>query len=394
MSSSSYLIAAARTPLGRYLGGLSSLSACQLGAAAIREALQRSGVDPASVEECVVGSVVSAGLGQAPARQAAMGGGLPPTTSATTVNKVCGSGLQAAMQADQAIRLGDRTIMVAAGMESMSRGPHLLFSGRGGWKYGPQTLQDAVAWDGLRCSFTEQSMGGYADALAKKQGISREEQDRWAAESHRRACEAWSRGDFDAEVFAMQVGKGKEVATVSKDESPRADSTAAKLAGLRPAFAEDGTVTAGNSSPLSDGGAAVVIVDEATKNRLKPSMAFRIVAHATQSVAPEDIFTAPVGAMQRVMAKAKLSVNEIDLFELNEAFAVQVLACRNGCNIPEDRLNVNGGAIALGHPLGCSGTRVLVTLMHAMAKRNAHRGIASLCLGGGESVAMLIERCQ
>lgn len=392
--SASYLIAACRTPLGRYLGGLSSLNAVQLGGAAIREALTRSGVAPEQVEECIVGNVVSAGLGQAPGRQAAMLGGLPPSTSATTVNKVCGSGLQAAMQGDQAIRAGDRKIIVAAGMESMSRAPHVLFQGRAGWKYGPQTLQDAVAWDGLRCSFTEQSMGGYADALAKKQQISREEQDRWAAESHRRACEAAEKGLFQNEIIPMQVGKGKDAATISKDESPRPDSNLAKLSTLRPAFAEDGTVTAGNSSPLSDGGAAVVLVDEATLQSLKPNLAFRIVAHATNSVPPDEIFTAPVGAMQRVIAKAGLHVNDIDLFELNEAFAVQVLACRNGVKIDDAKLNVHGGAIALGHPLGCSGTRVLVTLMHAMSQRQARLGLASLCLGGGESVAMIIERCS
>ena len=386
------ILSAARTPIGKFLGGLSDLPAPRLGAVAIREALTRAGVDAAAVDEVVMGNVVSAGVGQAPARQAALFGGLPDTVPAYTVNKVCGSGLKAVMLAAQSIKAGDAGVVVAGGMESMSRAPFLLPNVRGGYKYGDQKAVDALVHDGLWCAFENWPMGEAAEHTATSCGVSRADQDAFAAESHVRAAAAWERGDFAAEVVPVTVGSGPKATTVSRDEGIRADSTAGGLARLKPAFRPDGTVTAGNASQLSDGAAAVVVASSAAAGRLGATPLARIVSYATSGVNPKDIFIAPVSAVRLALQKAGLGVNDIDLFELNEAFASQMLACSRGLELDPAKVNVNGGAVALGHPIGASGARVLVTLLYAMQKRGARRGLASLCLGGGNAVAMVVER--
>jgi len=339
-----------------------------------------------------MGQVVSAGCGQAPARQASMLGGLTASVGAVTVNKVCGSGLYSAMIADMAIRTGDYRCVVAGGMESMSTAPHLLRGGRAGWKYGNQTMFDSVDLDGLRCSLGDTAMGCYAESTAAKEKISRADQDQWAVRSHQRAIAAQDSGHFDTETIAVTVQVGRQTQVIARDESPRRDSTPESLAKLASAFAKDGTVTAGNASPLSDGGAAVLVTDEALANRLKPSWKFRIVGHSNFAAEPGELFVAPVGAVKQLLAKTERQIADIDLFELNEAFASQTLACQRQLGIDADRLNIHGGAIAIGHPLGCSGTRVLVTLIHNLISENKSVGIAALCLGGGEAVAMMIER--
>ncbi len=386
------ILSAARTPVGKFLGGLSELPAPKLGAVAVAEALKRAGVDPKRVDEVVMGNVVSAGVGQAPARQAALFAGLPDTVPAYTVNKVCGSGLKAVMLAAQSIRAGDANVVVAGGMESMSRAPFLLPGVRGGYKYGNQTAVDALVHDGLWCPFENWPMGEAAEHTATTCGVSRADQDAFAAESHQRAAAAWERGDFTAEVVPVTVGSGAKAVTVSRDEGIRADSTAAGLSKLKPAFRPDGTVTAGNASQLSDGAAAVVVASAAAAGRLGAKPLARIVSYATSGVAPKDIFIAPVSAVRLALEKAELAVGDIDLFELNEAFASQMLACSRGLDLDPAKVNVNGGAVALGHPIGASGARVLVTLLHALEKRGLKRGLASLCLGGGNAVAMVVER--
>ena len=387
----SHLIAACRTPIGKLLGGLSSLTAPQLGAVVVRETLRRTGLVPESVDEVVLGNVLQAGVGQAPARQAALGAGLPPTVSALTINMVCGSGLRAVMLADAAIRAGEANCLVAGGMESMSRAPHLLTGTRAGWKYGPQTALDAMMHDGLWCSFENAAMGDAADHIARRFDVSRADQDAWSVESHRRALAARAAKKFDDEIVSIALG-GKTKLVVSEDEGPRADTSLDKLATLRPAFAADGTVTAGNASQISDGAASVAVVDDATLKSLTPPWSFRVVASAVSGVAPKEIFIAPVEAVRRCLAKAQLTVGDVDLFEVNEAFASQTLACARELKIDEAKLNVHGGAIALGHPIGASGARVLVTLLHALVDRGLSRGLATLCLGGGNAVALLVER--
>ncbi len=387
----SHLIAACRTPIGKLLGGLSSLTAPQLGAVVVRETLRRAGLVPESVDEVVLGNVLQAGVGQAPARQAALGAGLPPTVSALTINMVCGSGLRAVMLADAAIRAGEANCLVAGGMESMSRAPHLLMGTRAGWKYGPQTVLDAMMHDGLWCSFENAAMGDAADHIAARFNVSRADQDAWSVESHRRALAARAAKKFDDEIVSIALG-GKTKLVVSEDEGPRADTSLDKLSSLRPAFAADGTVTAGNASQISDGAASVAVVDDATLKTLTPPWSFRVVASAVSGVAPKAIFIAPVEAVHRCLAKAQLTVADVDLFEVNEAFASQTLACARELKIDEAKLNVHGGAIALGHPIGASGARVLVTLLHALVDRGLTRGLATLCLGGGNAVALLVER--
>jgi acetyl-CoA C-acetyltransferase len=388
----SYVVAGIRTPIGKLLGGLSTLPAPKLGAAAISAALERAGVAADAVDEVIFGNVLQAGVGQAPARQAALLAGLPPTVAAVTVNKVCGSGLKAVMLADQAIRCGDARVIVAGGMESMSRAPHLLTGVRGGWKYGHERALDHMIHDGLWCAFENQAMGAAADYTARTFDVSRADQDAWSAESHRRAVAARDAGKFLAEIVPIGVSIGKNASIVDADEGPRADSSPEKLAGLKPAFDPAGTVTAGNASQISDGGAAVIVVDDVVRKTLDTPWAFRIVAATTSGVAPKDIFIAPVEAVRKCLAKAKRSVGDVDLFEINEAFASQTLACARELKVDPARLNVHGGAIALGHPIGASGARVLVTLMHALADRGKSSGLATLCLGGGNAVAMLIER--
>lgn len=387
-----FLLSAVRTPIGKFLGELSELPATRLGALVAGETLKRVNVPATLVDEVIFGNVVQAGVGQNPARQAALFSGFPDTIAAYTVNKVCGSGLKAVMLADQAIRSGDVEVVLAGGLESMSKAPHLFLTGRTGQKFGEQKLADALIQDGLWCPFEGWAMGDAAEYIAEKCSINRAEQDRFAAQSHQRAAAAWKNGDFAAEVLPVTVGSGPKAKTVSRDEGVRPETSPEVLAKLRPSFRADGTVTAGNASQMSDGAAAVLVGSGEAAARLGVKPLARIVATATSGVSPRDIFIAPVPAIEVVLRKAGLSLTSIDLFELNEAFAAQMLACGKELGLDESRVNVNGGAIALGHPIGASGARVLVTLLHALQKRNLNRGLASLCLGGGNAVAMIIER--
>ncbi len=386
------ILSAVRTPIGKYLGSLADAPAPQLGAVAIREALTRAGAPADRVDEVIVGNVIQAGLGQNPARQAALKAGLPDSIAACTVNKVCGSGLKAVMLAAQAIRAGDADLVVAGGIENMSRAPHLLFGTRAGWKYGDQKAVDAMIHDGLWCAFEGWHMGEAAEHIASKCSVSRQEQDRFSAQSQQRAAAAWEKGAFAAEVVPVTVGSGAKAKTLDQDESIRPETTREGLAKLKPAFREGGSVTAGNASTLSDGAAAVVVASPRTADRLGRKPMARVLAYATSGVAPKDIFIAPVLAVRQVLQKADMKLADIDLFELNEAFAAQMLACGKELGLDEAKVNVNGGAIALGHPIGASGTRVLVTLLHALEQRGLQRGLASLCLGGGNAVAMIVER--
>jgi acetyl-CoA C-acetyltransferase len=393
---SSYIISASRTPIGKLLGGLSSLTAPELGAIAIRATLDRASIAPDQVDEVILGNVLAAGLGQAPARQAALKADLPPTVAALTINKMCGSGLKAVMLADQVIRAGDARCIVAGGQESMSRAPHLLTGSREGWKFGHQQVVDSMIHDGLWCAFENVSMGAEADYIAARSAVSRADQDSMSLDSHQRAIAAQQANKFAAEITPVTIKSRKGSIVVDRDEGPRADTTLAGLSVLKPAFEEqaDGTprtVTAGNASQISDGAAALVVVDEATASQVKSPIKARIVASATSGVPPREIFIAPVAAMEKCLAKARLTAADIDLFEINEAFAAQCLACMRPLDIPWDRVNVHGGAIALGHPIGASGARVLVTLLHALADRGLRRGLVSLCLGGGNAVAMIVE---
>jgi acetyl-CoA C-acetyltransferase len=387
-----FLLSAARTPVGKYLGALAEVSAPELGAVAIREALKRAKTWPERVDEVIMGHVLQAGVGQNPARQASLKAELPDSIAAVTINKVCGSGLKAVMLAAQEIKAGDAELIVAGGMESMSRAPYLLFGARTGWKYGDQKAVDAMIHDGLWCAFENCHMGESAEYIAEKFGVTRTEQDRFAAQSQQRAAGAWEQHAFDAEIVPVVVGSGPQAKTVSRDEGMRPETTAESLAKLKAAFRPDGTVTAGNSSMLSDGAAAVVIGSARAADRLGVIPLARIVAYATSGVAPKDIFIAPVYAIRQVLEKANLRKSDIDLVELNEAFAAQMLACGKELGLDESKVNVNGGAIALGHPIGASGARVLATLTYALQARGLKRGLASLCLGGGNAVAMVVER--
>jgi len=389
---SAVILSAVRTPVGKFLGGLADVPAPKLAAVAIAEALKRGNVPPGAVEEVILGQVLQAGVGQAPARQAALAAGLPDTIAAFAVNKVCGSGLKAVMLAAQAIRAGDSSVVVAGGMENMSRAPFLLPNVRAGYKYGDQTAKDSLIHDGLWCAFENWAMGEAAEYIAAKCGIGRGEQDRFSVQSHQRAAAAWAAGAFVAEVVPVTVGTGPKAKTVSQDEGIRADSSVEGLAKLKPAFRPDGTVTAGNASQLSDGAAAVVVASEDAAKKLGAKPLARIVAYATSGVSPKDIFLAPVPAVNAVLTKAGLALGDIDLFELNEAFAAQMLACGKELGWNEERVNVNGGGVAFGHPIGASGARVLVTLVHALHARQLRYGLASLCLGGGNAVAMVVER--
>jgi acetyl-CoA C-acetyltransferase len=390
--SEAFIVSGARTPIGKYLGSLAELSAPELGAVAVAEAMRRAQVPAERVDEVIMGNVLQAGVGQNPARQAALKGGLPDTVAAFTINKVCGSGLKAVMLAAQAIRAGDTEVIVAGGMESMSRAPYLLFGARTGWKYGDQKVVDAMIHDGLWCAFECWHMGEAAEHIASKCDISREDQDRFAAQSHQRAVAAWERSAFANEIVPVAVGSGAKARTVQRDEGMRPETSSAALAKLKPAFRDQGTVTAGNSSMLSDGAAAVMVASARALERLGRKPLARIVAYATSGIAPKDIFLAPVAAVRMVLDRAGLALKDIDLFELNEAFAAQMLACGNELKLDESRVNVNGGAIALGHPIGASGARVLVTLLYALEQRGLRRGLAALCLGGGNAVAMIVER--
>jgi len=387
-----FLLSAARTPIGKYLGGLAEAPAVELGAVAAAEALRRAKAAPERLDEVIIGNVLQAGMGQNPARQVALKAGCPDSIAAFTVNKVCGSGLKAVMLAAQAVRVGDADLILAGGIESMSRAPYLLFGARSGWKYGDQKAVDAMVHDGLWCAFENWHMGEAAEHIAAKCHVSRADQDRFAVQSHQRAAAAWERGAFNAEVVPVTVGSGAKAKTVSRDEGVRPDTSLEALAKLKPSFSGDGTVTAGNSSMLSDGAAALVVGSARAAEKLGVKPLARIVAAAASGVAPKDIFIAPVFAVRRVLEKAGLAMKDIDLFELNEAFAAQMLACGKELGLDESKVNVHGGALALGHPIGASGARVLVTLLYAMEQRNAKRGLASLCLGGGNAVALVVER--
>jgi acetyl-CoA C-acetyltransferase len=391
MMPDAFLLSAVRTPIGKYLGAFAEVPAVELGARTLAEALKRGGAAADAVDEVVMGVVLQAGLGQNPARQAALKAGLPETISALTVNKVCGSGLQAVMLAAQAIRAGDANLVLAGGLENMSRAPFLLMGARAGWKLGDQKAVDAMVHDGLWCAFENWHMGEAAEHTATTCGISRGDQDRFAAQSHQRAAAAWQENRFASEIVSITVGSGARAKVVEKDEGVRPDASVESLAKLKGAFKPDGTVTAGNASMLSDGAAAVLVASNAAVEKLNAKPLARIVAYGTSGIAPRDIFLAPILAVKQVLQKAKLELKDIDLFEMNEAFASQMLGCNKDLQIDEAKINVNGGAIALGHPIGASGTRVLVTLVHALKARGLRRGLAALCLGGGNAVAMIIE---
>jgi acetyl-CoA C-acetyltransferase len=387
------IVSAVRTPTGRFLGALKDLSAVELGALVVRAAVARAAVDPSTVEECILGNVVSAGLGQAPARQAALRGGLSDHVAALTINKVCGSGLKAVMLAAQGIVAGDVTVAVAGGMESMSNAPYLLPRAREGLRMGHGELLDAMIVDGLWCSFEQCHMGTAGEVIATEYNIGRGQQDAYAVESHRRAAQAQAEGRFDAEILPVTVPQKKgDPLLMDRDESIRPDTTLAALAALRPAFRKDGTVTAGNAPPVNDGAAALVVMssEKAAQLNLKPMA--RIVGQATSGLPPKYVLMTPVDAVRRLCKKIEWSIESIDLFELNEAFSVQAVAVLRDLGIDSEKVNVNGGAVALGHPIGASGARVLTTLLYALEQRSLRRGVATLCLGGGNGVALAVER--
>jgi acetyl-CoA C-acetyltransferase len=387
------ILSAVRTPIGKFQGGLSSLSATDLGAKVVAEAVRRAGIEPNTVDEIIMGCVVSAGLGQNPARQAGLRGGLDPRVAAMTINKVCGSGLKAVGLAAQGVQLGEIEIGVGGGMESMSNCPYLLPGARNGYRLGNAEIIDSMIRDGLWDAFNDYHMGQTAELVAAKYKISREEQDRFAVESHQKALRAMSSCFFESQILPIEVPQKKGAPIViSKDESPRADTSLETLAKLKPAFKKDGTVTAGNAPGTNDGAAACVVTSESTAARLGKQPMARIVAQAVSGVDPQWVMMAPVEAVEKLLKKTGWDRDrDVDLIELNEAFAVQALAVIRELRLDPAKVNVNGGAVALGHPIGASGARVLVTLLYELHRRNLKRGIAALCLGGGNAVAMAIE---
>ncbi len=386
------LLSATRTPIGRYLGGLSKLQATELGSIVIREAVTRSGVEYGAVDEVIMGNAVQGGEGQAPARQAAVHAGIPGMVPSLTVNKVCGSGLKAVMLAAQAVKAGDARCVIAGGMESMSNAPHYLWGMRNGIKFGNQQLLDGLVHDGLWCSFGECHMGGHAEYTAEKAQITREEQDRFALESHRKAVDAIEHCRFSTEIVPVEIQGRKETIVVNTDESPRKDTTLEALGKLRAAFEKDGTVTAGNAPGLNDGASALVVASQAFAEAHGLEIMAHVRNYATGGGEPRDLFFAPIVAVQHLMKKDGSDIDDYDLIEANEAFAVQALADGKALGWDWDRVNVNGGAVALGHPIGASGARILTTLLHAMQQRDVARGLATLCLGGGNAVALSVER--
>jgi acetyl-CoA C-acetyltransferase len=389
------IISGCRTAVGKFQGSLSDLSAPQLGAVVVREAVQRAGIEPKQVDECIMGNVVSAGLGQNPARQAAIFGGLSPEVGAMTVNKVCGSGLKAVALATQAIQTGNSSIVVAGGMESMTNAPYLLPQARRGYRLGNSQIVDALVHDGLWDIYNDYHMGITGENVAEKYGISREEQDQFALESHRKALSAIKECRFKAQVVPVELPskkKGAAPVIFDKDESPREDTTIEVLRSLKPAFKKDGTVTAGNAPGVNDGAAAVVVTSANRAKELGAKPMVRIVAQATSGVEPKWVMMAPVSAVRKIWEKTGWRNEDVDLYELNEAFSVQALGVIRELGLDMNRVNVNGGAVAIGHPIGASGARVLVTLIYEMIRRDVHRGIAALCLGGGNAVAMAVER--
>jgi len=387
------IISAARTPTGKFLGSLKGLTATQLGALVVRESVRRAGVAPEDVDEVIMGCVVQAGLGQNPARQAALHGGIPFGVSAVTVNKVCGSGLKSVMMAAQGVQLGDTEVVVAGGMESMSNAPYLLRQAREGLRMGDGKLVDAMIHDGLWCAFENYHMGNTGEVVAERYGVTREEQDEYALNSHRKAAAAIKAGKFKDEILPVEIPQKKGAAIVfDTDESVREDTSLEALAKLRPAFKEGGTVTAGNAPGVNDGASALVVTSEERARSLGVEPLARIAAQATSGIQPELVMMAPVEAIRKVLRKAGWSLNEVDLIELNEAFSVQAIAIIRELGLDPSKVNVNGGAVALGHAIGQSGSRLLTTMLYEMKRRDARRGLAALCLGGGNAVALAVER--
>jgi acetyl-CoA C-acetyltransferase len=389
------IVSAVRTPVGKFLGGLSTLSATDLGAIVIREAVRRAAISPATVDEALMGCVLPAGLGQNPARQSALHAGLPDSVSALTLNMVCGSGLKAVALAAQAIATGTADIVVAGGMESMSNAPYLLPAMRKGTRMGDTAAIDSILKDGLWCACDNQHMGMTAELVADKHSFTRAQQDAYALASHQKAAAAWREGRFTDEVIPIELPpakKGAPPTVITRDESIREDTTLEALAQLRPAFKPDGTVTAGNAPGLNDAAAALVLMSAEKAAQLGLTRLATIRAQATSGVAPRWVMLAPVTGVQKVLARAGWSKEEVDLYELNEAFSVQALGVTKELEIDPEKVNVNGGAVAIGHPIGASGARILVTLLHELTRRQARKGVAALCLGGGNSVALAIER--
>jgi len=389
------IISGVRTPVGKFQGSLAELSAVQLGAIAVREAVKRAHVDSKQVDECIMGNVVSAGLGQNPARQAALNGGLPPEVGAMTINKVCGSGLKAVALAAQAIQTGNSEIVVAGGMESMTNAPYLLPQARKGYRLGNAQIIDSMVNDGLWDAYNNYHMGMTGENVAEKYGITREQQDEYALNSHRKAAQAWKECRFKSQIVPVELPakkKGEAPVLFDKDESVREDATIEALRALKPAFKKDGTVTAGNAPGVNDGAAAVVVTSYKRAKQLGAEPLARIVAQATSGIDPAWVMMAPVSGVRKLWQKTGWKAGDADLYELNEAFSVQALAVVKELGLDPARVNVNGGAVAIGHPIGASGARVLVTLLYEMIRRDVHKGIAALCLGGGNSVAMAIER--
>jgi acetyl-CoA C-acetyltransferase len=388
------IISGVRTPIGKFQGSLSDLPATKLGAAVVREAVKRANIDPAAVDECIMGNVISAGLGQNPARQAAIYGGLPPSAGAMTVNKVCGSGLKSVALAAQAIQTGNSEIVVAGGMESMTNAPYLLPNARKGYRLGNVTMLDSMITDGLWDVYNDYHMGDTGENVAEKYHISREEQDEFAVNSHRKAVSAIKECRFKSQIVPVEVpGKKKgETVLFDKDEGPREDTTIEALRALKPAFKKDGTVTAGNAPSVNDGAAALVVTSARTAEKLGAKPMARIVAQATSGVDPKWVMMAPVDAVRQLWQKTGWSKDEVDFYELNEAFSVGSIAVTRELGLSLDKVNVNGGAVALGHPIGATGARILVTLLYEMIRRDVKKGIAALCLGGGNGVGLALER--
>ncbi len=389
------IISGVRTPVGKFQGSLSDFSATQLGAMVVREAVKRANLDPKQVNECIMGNVVSAGLGQNPARQAALFGGLQPEVGAMTINKVCGSGLKAVALAAQAIQTGNSDIVVAGGMESMTNAPYLLPQARKGYRLGNAQIVDSMVHDGLWDVYNDYHMGNTGENVADKYHVTREEQDEYALNSHRKAVAAIKECRFKSQVLPVEIPakkKGAPPVIFDKDESPREESSIEALRALKPAFKKDGTVTAGNAPGVNDGAAAVVVTSARRAKELGAKPMVRIVAQATSGVDPKWVMMAPVDAIRQIWKKTGWKNEDVDLYELNEAFSVQAVAILRELNLDPTKVNVNGGAVAIGHPIGASGARVLVTLIYEMIRRDVHKGIAALCLGGGNAVAMAVER--
>jgi acetyl-CoA C-acetyltransferase len=389
------IISGVRTPVGKFQGSLSDFSATQLGAMVVREAVKRANLDPKQVNECIMGNVVAAGLGQNPARQAALFGGLPPEVGAMTINKVCGSGLKAVALSAQAIQTGNSEIVVAGGMESMTNAPYLLPQARKGYRLGNAQIIDSMVHDGLWDVYNDYHMGNTGENVAEKYHVTREEQDEYALNSHRKAVAAIKECRFKSQILPLEIPakkKGAPPVIFDKDESPREDTTIEALRALKPAFKKDGTVTAGNAPGVNDGAAAVVVTSARRAKEFGAKAMVRIVAQTTSGVDPKWVMMAPVDAIRQIWEKTGWNNEEVDLYELNEAFSVQSVAILRELNLDPSKVNVNGGAVAIGHPIGASGARVLVTLIYEMIRRDVHKGIAALCLGGGNAVAMAVER--